>query len=250
MKYKPLTLTPVNFSLTEGTSIPAPLDSPPATPRAPAAGHGPLSSHPTPMSPVFPHRKTGDSDATDSVHPEQPEQSEQPEQPQKPEQLEQPEQPVPEQPIGSLSPTQRRPSSVRKFLGLRTLPSSDSLKDDRPSSPALTISSQKQTLTRKKSTSWFGRRKSSFIGSVPEGKENKESSTPAPRLNGAQISRPVSMMPSALPPQTPQAQPPPQTPQSPKPTGPPPPALPELKSFGLSDESLSFGGEDLFKNIK
>lgn len=234
MKYKPLTLTPVNFSLTEGTSIPAPLDSPPATPRVPAAGQGPLSSHPTPKSPVFPHQKTGDSDPPESAQPEHPEQ---------------PEQPAAEPPIGSLSPTnsaQRRPSSVRKFLGLRTLSSEDSLRDDRPSSPALTVSSQK-TLTRKKSTSWFGRRKSSFIGSVPEGKENKDSPVPAARLNGAAISRPVSMMPSQLPPQAPQ---PPQTPQSPKPKGPPPPALPELKSFGLSDDSLSFGGDDLFKDIK
>ena len=53
-----LSLTPVDFSLTEGTSIPAPLTTPPpqsssrspsplVTARPPTAGGGPLSSHPT-----------------------------------------------------------------------------------------------------------------------------------------------------------------------------------------------------------
>lgn len=50
-----LTLTPVEFSLTDGTNIPAPPDTPPKSPapsfiplaRPPTAGGGPLSSHPT-----------------------------------------------------------------------------------------------------------------------------------------------------------------------------------------------------------
>lgn len=46
-----LTLTPVNVSLTAGTNIPAPPDTPPKSPallaRPPTAGGGPLSSHPT-----------------------------------------------------------------------------------------------------------------------------------------------------------------------------------------------------------
>lgn len=46
-----LTLTPIDFSLTAGTNIPAPLDTPPKSPayaaRPPTAGGGPLSSHPT-----------------------------------------------------------------------------------------------------------------------------------------------------------------------------------------------------------
>jgi len=46
-----LSLTPVDFSLTAGTNIPAPPDTPPASPlasaRPPTAGGGPLSSHPT-----------------------------------------------------------------------------------------------------------------------------------------------------------------------------------------------------------
>jgi hypothetical protein len=36
----------------------------------------------------------------------------------------------------------------------------------------------------------------------------------------------------------------------PKKKGPPPPALPELKSFGVSDDALSLGADDMFKNIK
>jgi hypothetical protein len=48
-----LTLTPVDFSLTDGTNIPAPPDTPPRSPspiplaRPPTTGGGPLSSHPT-----------------------------------------------------------------------------------------------------------------------------------------------------------------------------------------------------------
>ncbi|KAF2473114.1 uncharacterized protein BDR25DRAFT_302121 [Lindgomyces ingoldianus] len=202
-KYQPLTLTPINFSLTEGTSIPAPLDSPPDTPRPPTPGKGPLSSHPTPNSATFPPsadspppkestdstadshlQKTVTSDGTSST-------------------------------LSPTSPSSKRPSSVRKFLGLRTLSSSDSLKSDRPGSPA-TVDS-KPSLSRKKSGSWFGKRKSTMMfGSVPEGKENA-----APQTNG-----------------------------KPGRKGPPPPALPELKTFGVSDEAVSLGAEDLFKNIK
>ena len=32
--------------------------------------------------------------------------------------------------------------------------------------------------------------------------------------------------------------------------GPPPPALPELSMFGVSEETSSLGADDLFKNIK
>ncbi|KAK3203306.1 hypothetical protein GRF29_112g883487 [Pseudopithomyces chartarum] len=206
-KYQPLTLKPINFSLTEGTSIPAPADTPPDTPRPPTPGKGPLSSHPTPKSAVFPHREsentppnkdssesnldqTATNDASSTVSPS--------------------------------SPSSRRPSSVRKFLGLRPLSSHDSLYPDRPGSPA-TIGSQ-PSLRRKKSGSWFGKskRQSSFvIGSLPEGKESG-----AAQANGT---RPT---PASLPP--------------PKKKGPPPPALPELKSFGFSSD---LGADDMFKGI-
>ncbi|KAK4547711.1 hypothetical protein LTR36_000669 [Oleoguttula mirabilis] len=46
-----LSLQPVHYSLTAGTNIPAPLDSPPESPassvRPPTPGGGPLTSHPT-----------------------------------------------------------------------------------------------------------------------------------------------------------------------------------------------------------
>lgn len=32
--------------------------------------------------------------------------------------------------------------------------------------------------------------------------------------------------------------------------GPPPPALPELRSLGVSEEAVSLGAEDMFKDIK
>lgn len=203
-KYQPLTLTPINFSLTEGTSIPAPADTPPDTPRPPTPGKGPLSSHPTPKSAFFPHHEatppdkdssssnlvqTATNDASSTVSPS--------------------------------SPSSRRPSSVRKFLGLRPLSSHDGLYPDRPGSPA-TIASQ-PSLRRKKSSGWFGKskRQSSFvIGSLPEGKESGTA-----QANGTKP-RPAS--------------PPAQK------KGPPPPALPELKSFGVSSD---LGADDMFKGI-
>lgn len=229
-KFKPLTLAPINFSLTEGTSIPAPLDSPPETPRPPTPGKGPLSSHPTPKSPLFPQHRVGSPNGKASG-----------------------ETAAPEPPVtrgrtsdaasGGLSPTSpgsqnRRPSSVRQFLGLRTLSSKDSLQqDERPGSPA-TISGQ-PSLTRKKSSGWFGsKRKSSYFGSVPEGSESF-TATPLSRTvtnSGMGTSAPVSRIPAQ------------QTP--PKKQGPPPPALPQLGSFGVNEKTLSFDADDMFKNIK
>ncbi|KAF2241607.1 hypothetical protein BU26DRAFT_525105 [Trematosphaeria pertusa] len=207
-KYQPLTLTPINFSLTEGTAIPAPPDSPPDTPRPPTPGKGPLSSHPTPKSAVFPQHEGSPppKDSTDSAH------------------LHQTSTNDGASTLSPTSPSGKRPSSVRKFLGLRTLSSQDSLNSDRPGSPA-TLSSQ-PSLSRKKSSSWFSKRKSTFvIGSVPEGKENH-----TPQANGAS------------------AKPAPTSP--PKKKGPPPPALPDLKAFGVSDDALSMEVDDMFKNIK
>lgn len=228
-KFKPLTLAPINFSLTEGTSIPAPPDSPPDTPRPPTPGKGPLSSHPTPKSPGLPHEQTGSPNGNADAGSE-----------------------TPEPPVnrgrtsdvasGGLSPTSpgsqnRRPSSVRQFLGLRTLSSRDSMhQDERPGSPA-TISSQ-PSLTRKKSSSWFGsKRKSSYFGSVPE--ESKSTAAPLTRTttNGA-------MGTSAPAPRPQVTQAPPQK------KGPPAPALPQLNSFGVNEKTLSFDADDMFKNIK
>lgn len=209
-KYKPLTLTPINFSLTEGTSIPAPLETPPETPRPPTPGKGPLSSHPTPKSAVFPqHEETNGKAHEEQVTEEElhkPRSSD-----------------AASSMLSPASPSQRRPSSVRKFWGLRSLPSNDSLKSDRPGSPA-TINSQAPTLSRRKSSSWFGKKKT--VGSVPEGVETARPVT----SNKRTVSQPVL--------------------QPTKKQGPPPPALPELKSFGVSADSLSLGADDMFKNIK
>jgi hypothetical protein len=232
-KFKPLTLAPINFSLTEGTSIPAPLDSPPDTPRPPTPGKGPLSSHPTPKSPGFPPTQVGSPNgkpSEDSAAPEPPVTRGR----------------TSEAADGGLSPTSpgsqnRRPSSVRQFLGLRTLSSRDSLQpDERPGSPA-TISSQ-PSLTRKKSSSWFGsKRKSSYFGSVPEETKTTASAAPLSRTptNGA-----MGASASAFRAPAPQAQ------AQPVKKGPPPPALPQLNSFGVNEKTLSFDADDMFKNIK
>jgi hypothetical protein len=37
--------------------------------------------------------------------------------------------------------------------------------------------------------------------------------------------------------------------QAPKPKGAPPPTLPGLSSFGVSEDTLSLGADDMFKNI-
>ncbi|KAF2865879.1 hypothetical protein BDV95DRAFT_585260 [Massariosphaeria phaeospora] len=205
--YQPLTLTPINFSLTDGTSIPAPPDSPPDSPRPPTPGGGPLSSHPTPVSAVFPQHRTSPSSnessnaAVDGLHQTSTNDG--------------------ASTTSPASPSTKRPASVRKWMGLRTLSSSDSLKSERPGSPA-TITSQ-PSLSRKKSGSWFGKRKSSFpVGSVPEDRESQ--TTYLTYTNGQATTK---------------LAPPPQK------KGPPPPALPELKSFSMSESEA----EDLFKNI-
>jgi hypothetical protein len=208
-KYQPLTFTPISFSLTEGTSIPAPPDSPPDSPRPPTPGKGPLSSHPTPVSGVFPqHEATngkahGEPATEAQLHDSRTSD-------------------VAGSTLSPASPS-HRPSSVRKYFGLRSMPSNDSLRSDRPGSPA-TISSQAPTLSRRKSSSWFGKKKT--VGTVPEGTEN---------------TRPISQNTRTV------SQP---APQPPKKKAPPPPALPELKSFGVSADTLSMGADDMFKNIK
>ncbi|KAI2477196.1 hypothetical protein Ptr902_11269 [Pyrenophora tritici-repentis] len=213
--FKPLTLAPINFSLTEGTSIPAPLDSPPDTPRPPTPGKGPLSSHPTSPG-ASPTRESPDSpplgktsdDSTAPAHLAQSRTSDA------------------ASTMSPTSPSSKRPASVRKFLGIRTLSSSDSLKSERPGSPA-TINSQAPSLNRRKSGSWFGKRKTFAVGAVPEG--NVDATT---NFNGRTVSQPVA-----------QAAP------APKPKGPPPPALPGLSSFGVNEDTLSLGADDMFANI-
>ena len=223
--YKPLTLTPINFSLTEGTSIPAPLDSPPDTPRPPTPGRGPLSSHPTPKSPDSPPQRDSpqrDSPERDSPPPEKPlDDAPSPDVHTRPGRTSD----AASSTISPASPTGKRPASVRKFLGIRTLSSSDSLKSDRPGSPA-TINSQAPSLNRRKSGSWFGKRKTFIAGPVPEGHVD-----PPAYAAARTVSQPQPAPPSR------------------KSNDPPPPALPGLSSFGLSEDSLSLSADELFKNI-
>jgi hypothetical protein len=54
--------------------------------------------------------------------------------------------------------------------------------------------------------------------------------------NGRTVSQPAAPAPASAA-------------QAPKPAGPPPPTLPGLSSFGVSEDSLSLGADDMFKNI-
>ncbi|KAF2431261.1 hypothetical protein EJ08DRAFT_193628 [Tothia fuscella] len=174
--FKPLTITPVAFSLTEGTNIPAPPDSPPPTPgREADAGSdingkagGPLSSHPTTPEGIpgaFPPSPSTDAEKKDN-----------------------------DDVLGSLPPnlqlspnnnTQKRPSSVRRLLSLRSIrsekerhsefgtptsplsPTDSKMSADdysssgRPGSPytistIMSSNSGKAKLSRKRSSAWFG----------------------------------------------------------------------------------------------
>lgn len=191
-----LSVQPINFSLTDGTSIPAPLESPPRSPggsslgRAPTPGGGPLSSHPTTPEDVMP-----------GAFPPTPE-------PEKDGRLERadtrqdsfrtPIYPASAMnfPTGSSSSPeqqQRRPSGVRKLLSFNSLRSSfnssrtslqlpresvsqggppqsspaqhNSLK--RPSSPSIisttASAASRPPLREKKSGSWFRRKSGLFM---------------------------------------------------------------------------------------
>ncbi|RDI88718.1 hypothetical protein Vi05172_g1153 [Venturia inaequalis] len=238
--FKPLTIIPVDFSLTEGTNIPAPPDSPPRTPRPPTSDGGPLTSHPTTpngsskMPGAFPPSPASGpvSDAT-------------------------PNRKLPMSPQhgypngngnGYLSPAtspiveKKRPSSVRRLLSLRSIRgekdkhqkygtlngngSSNFSPSTRPGSP-YTVMSNDSTFSggstqRKRNSAWFGsssRRKSGFFtGKIEED---------ALEHQGGAVQPPVH-------------------------NGPPPPTLPEFQQFKSLDGALNgeLGAEDMFKDIK
>ncbi|KAF2133156.1 hypothetical protein P153DRAFT_363374 [Dothidotthia symphoricarpi CBS 119687] len=238
--YRPLTLTPINFSLTDGTSIPAPPDSPPDSPRPPTPGAGPLSSHPTPKSAVFPqHRDSPPRARSEDSVPEQEEEEEEEDQDLRQVRTNGAASSMlsPVSPPSRRPSPPRRPSSVRNFWGMRTLSSSENAKSERPGSSA-TIQSQAPSLSRRKSGNWFGKKKvfAPGNGGMPE---QEKVTAPA---NGYVAPRPVPAPVVQTPQPTPITQP--------KRRDPPPPALPELRSFGVSEDSLSLGADDMFKDIK
>ena len=205
---KPYTLsvTPVDYSLTAGTDIPPPAESPRSyTPEPPTPGGGPLTSHPaTPPATETestgynekptsePNRGRTDSFRTDTS-------------------------PASAAHLSSSPQTQRRPSRVRKLLSLTNLrgsfsssrtslslprgsnetPHTNGVK--RPSSPSTTsipassIAPRPQ-LREKKSGNWFKRKSSLFLLSdgldpvdesyPPDTRESKrlKESSPAPLL--------------------------------------------------------------------
>ncbi|TLD37484.1 hypothetical protein E2P81_ATG04296 [Venturia nashicola] len=242
--FKPLTINPVDFSLTEGTNIPAPPDSPPQTPRPPTSDGGPLTSHPTTpngssrMPGAFPPSPASGPVSETTLNSKLPAS------------------PQTTYPNGNgngnsngyLSPAispiveKKRPSSVRRLLSLRSIRgekdkhvkygtlnangSSDFNPSARPGSP-YTIMSNESAISsvstqRKRNSAWFGsssKRKSGFFtGKIEEDALEHE---------GGAVQPPVR-------------------------TGPPPPTLPEFQQFKSLDGALdsNLGAEDMFKNIK
>ncbi len=236
--YQLPSLAPINFSLTAGTSIPSPPDTPDAC--SPTPGGGPLSSHPT--TPLGSELDFGASspnhfalDLPSSAFETLPAAGSTPADGAA---LASPLSPT----SNPLSPTttvhtsitaggSRR--SVRKFLGLRSFsasaassanaagwprPESAGMLGKRPSSPSV-ASSRMPSLRKRKSAGWF-RRSSSYFGSKAgdESKENVNAGSAQVNLDDE----------AGL-----------------KQMGPPPPTLPELAET-LDGGSL---GSDMFQRI-
>ncbi|KAF2457850.1 hypothetical protein BDY21DRAFT_363451 [Lineolata rhizophorae] len=240
--FTPLTLEPVNFSLTAGTDIPPPQESPP---RPPTPGRGPLSSHPT--TPV--EGSSGSSQAAALASPSSSAAAAAAPPPPASSRAGRPS----DASAGGGGAT-KRPSSVRKFLGLRSLNvtsprSHEHANHDsagamspppappagRPGSPNTVSTVQTAatgttatgggggSLKHKKSAGWFGRRASTmFLHSrALEDADVKENGAGGAGAGG-----------------------------EPQRKGPPPPTLPELGSLAKGGDGGSLGGGDLFKDIK
>ncbi|KAF2086799.1 hypothetical protein K490DRAFT_57696 [Saccharata proteae CBS 121410] len=227
--FKPLDLKPVDFSLTAGTDIPAPPESPPQTPaRPPTPGGGPLSSHPTSPATTPPpknpseSKRDSSSSSTDNknAHSNGAPKAER-----------------------SMSPTlkhplspavtadsqggSKRPSSMRRFLGFKGSSSNDNLRNgngapSRPMSPETTASSSTLGRSRRKSGSWFNKRRSGMFGI---GKLDEDQVMSTESLSQEQQ-------------------------QKQQKKGPPPPSLPSFQSLGTALDGGALGADDMFKNIK
>ena len=235
--FQPLSIEPVKFSLTEGTSIPAPPDSPPEVPREPTPTGGPLNSHPT-----TPNKANSTNGAVQPVENSQSSET----------------RPTSAQPSSPESPNGKRPRLIRRFFGLRPSkkdhsnqngfvrspsalgsygpqlkPSDDLTFSSRPGSPYTTATGETPTsphsLTRKRSSGWFNsnkRRSAMFlVGRVDEGSLLDD---PASVTAALEQQKPVT-------------------------NGPPPPTLPEFRQFRSLNGELEavheMSAEDLFRNI-
>lgn len=234
--FQPLSLSQVNFSLTEGTDIPPPPDSPPETPRAQTSDGAQLNSHPsTPNG-----QESGENGA---VQP-----------PEKKEEAK------PARPSTSQdSPTSKRNSGFRKLLSFNKLRSKgdhghqngsvrspsalgnystqvklsndSTFSSSRPGSPYTTdTATSPRSLTRKRSSGWFNsnkRRSGMFV--VGRVDESGAVHDPAEQAQAGASAEPE------------------------KKKGPPPPMLPEFRQFrslnGELERVHEMDGEDLFANI-
>ena len=231
--FQPLSLKPVNFSLTEGTSIPAPPESPPDTPRQPTPNGGSLNSHP-----ATPNKANGTNGAVQPPEGGKASQA----------------RPATAQESSPESPDGKRPRLIRRFFGLRPSKkdhlnqkgavrspsalgsygsplklSNDSTFSSRPGSPYTMATGETpaspHSLTRKRSSGWFNsnKRRSGmfFVGRVDE---------------SAMLDDPAVLEQ-----------------QKPVVKGPPPPTLPEFRQFRSLNGELEavheMSAEDLFSNI-
>ncbi|KAK4553596.1 hypothetical protein LTR86_009392 [Recurvomyces mirabilis] len=191
-----LSLKPVDYSLTAGTNIPAPLDTPPRSPagsaRPPTSGGGPLTSHPaTPedMPGAYPITPSATRDLDDlskintSMFTGRVEKADSFRTPYSPASA------VPTNTTSSPEQPQRRPSGVRRLLSLSSLRSSFnssrtslSLPRQPSDAPAPAVNTLKRPSTasikshaestnyqprpdlrRKKSSGWFKRKSGMFM---------------------------------------------------------------------------------------
>ncbi|CAG8984279.1 hypothetical protein HYALB_00010704 [Hymenoscyphus albidus] len=211
---------PINFSLTDGTDIPPPIESPveekPPPPVAKpqltantslAAANG---SMPPPPAPGANGAAKTENIRTSVSGTEAP----------------------PLSPISQFS--QKKPGSIRKFLSRKSLNQNyidgqnGSFEDlhgiKRPESALSTMTADRSGVKAKRSSGWFRR-----FSSTPAQKTAQKTVVPQPQ------------------------QPLPTPERKPVPRGPPPPRLPELnqlKSQIPEDDEGSLGAEDMFKNIR
>ncbi|RDW66806.1 hypothetical protein BP5796_09555 [Coleophoma crateriformis] len=207
-------LTPISYSLTEGTDIPPPPDSPIEEPPIPPAPVAPRATTPDTRKPASPAYTKGSNGSTNDVfdggygrsnieiH-------------------------------APLSPaSEKRPSSIRRLFSRKSLnqnytngtngnESNENLHAANIQRPESSLSFlERPGLIKKKSGSWFKRLGGSDTG-------NRASMIFDSKISEEE--KPMSIK-----------------------KGPPPPKLPELNQFKakVQADQGSFGGADLFKNIK
>ncbi|KAI9850053.1 MAG: hypothetical protein M1830_007073 [Pleopsidium flavum] len=227
-KFQLPSLPPLSVSLTAGTDIPPPApepDTPPEPAQSPAARTNPLSLHPTTPSDLIPGAfptspSPQQQETTPYFHRVQPT---------SPSNYNSP-------PTSPVSPSStKRPSSIRRFLSLRSLNSTYNNSPESPSSPisqrpGSPSAGSRPGLRKKKSGSWFRRRNS--MGFEELVAMNANALDHQNVVEEVENRRPLEVALTAL-----------ERPRS------PPPRLPELVNLGTRLDGGVLGAEEMFRNI-